>query len=264
MKFRLLLSLSFLATTILAQTVTLKQLGKSNNYISINTAFTAHFGGALYSLDRSGSISKTDLLTGEYTTVGKATFSNCKLFFAVNRKLFVIDNDGSMTQIDPASGAWSSVSNMSYWTLVTNVIVVSNTMFAIENGVMYRYFGFNNATRRQVGDADFYSPGLLITDDSTMYSISDDKSFYEINTSTGKWTKVGKSKTWKSSWSGAVLHSKLYTVENPGILFESPIADGVKKQLDDTQFKKGRFLFTDSQKIYMITSDGNLFEISIN
>ncbi|MBL0068316.1 MAG: hypothetical protein IPP93_10550 [Chitinophagaceae bacterium] len=266
MKFLFLAAAVLLVTTVKSQTVTLKPIGKSNTYISLNSYFTVHFGGALYTIDRSGAINKMDLTTGDYTPVGKSTFARAKHFFALSGRLYIIENDGGMVQIDPATGNWTSISPMNYWTQINSVITVGSILFMIENGVMYRYSGFNNSNRTAIGEAEFYSPGIMFSDNQTMklYSVTDDRSFYDINLSTGKWTRIGDKKAWKGAWGGAVVNGKLYTVENPGLFFEAPITDGVKKQLDNTQFTKARFLFGEAGKLYTITSEGSLLEIVIN
>lgn len=249
-----------------AQTVTLKNIGKANTYISLNSNFSVHFGGAFYTIDRTGSINKMDLTTGEYTPIGKSTFAKARHFFAVSNKLYIIESDGGMVQVDPVTGNWTSISPMNYWNEINSVITVGSILYMIENGVMYRYAGFNKATRKAVGEAEFYSPGIMFADNATMklYSITDDRSFYDINISTGKWTRIGDKKAWKGAWGGAVLNGKFYTVENPGLFFEASITDGVKKQLDNTQFTKARYLFAEAGKLYTITSEGSLEEIIIN
>ena len=269
MKYRIFLFLAaavLLVTNVKSQTVTLKPIGKSNTYISLNTYFTVHFGGALYTIDRSGAINKMDLTTGDYTPVGKSTFAKARHFFAVSNKLYIIESDGGMVQVDPVTGNWTSISPMNYWNEINSVITVGSILYMIENGVLYRYAGFNKATRKAVGEAEFYSPGIMFADNTAMkmYSVTDDRSFYDINISTGKWTRIGDKKAWKGAWGGAVLNGKFYSVENPGLFFEASITDGVKKQLDNTQFTKTRFLFAEAGKLYTITSEGSLDEIIIN
>jgi hypothetical protein len=259
----ILLSTTLIMIGAEAQVVTLKQIGKDNMLMSSNMSLSIHGSGVLYTIDQTASIYKTDLSSGDYSRVGKATFNNLKFFFTMNNRLFVIDNDGSMTQIDPVSGNWSVVSSMGYWNLIVKVMVVANTFYAIENGNLYKYLGFNTATRKQVGGAEFYNVGTLIRYETALYSLINDGSFYEINTNTGEWKKIARSKTWKGNLS-AVVKDKLYTIDNSGTLNETTLADVSKKQLDNTQFKKAGFLFEDSGKLYVSTSTGNLYEIVIN
>jgi hypothetical protein len=261
--FILLLSALFISMGASAQVVTLKQIGKDNMLQGSGLSLYIHAGGILYSIDLTGSIYKTDLATGDYTKIGKARFNNVKFFFTANNRLFVIDTDGSMTQIDPVSGTWSVVSSMGYWNEIARVVVVANTFYTTENGNFYKYFGFNTATRKQIGGADFYNVGTLIRYETALYSMIDGGTFYQINTSTGEWKKMGKSKSW-TGYLSAVIKDKLYTIDNSGTLFENSLADGSKKQLDNSQFKKAKYLFEEAGKLYFTTSANTLFEIAIN
>lgn len=265
MKNRISILLSSILITVVAsaQVVTLKQIGKDNMLMTSDMELSIHASGILYSIDQTGSIYKTDLSSGDHSRIGKAVFNNLKFFFTMNNKLFVIDNDGSMTMIDPVIGNWSVVSSMGYWNLIVKVVVVANTFYAIENGMLYKYLGFNTATRKQIGGADFYNVGTLIRYENALYSLISDGTFYEINTNTGVWKKIVRSKGWKGNLS-AVVKDKLYTIDNSGTLFENALSDGSKKQLDNSQFKKAKFLFEDSGKLYTSTTSGNLYEIVIN
>ena len=246
-----------------AQTVTLKQVGKDNVLLSSTLSISAHSAGFLYSVDQNGSIYKTDLTSGEYSRVGKASYSHLKFFFTLNNRLYVIDDDGSMTQIDPATGNWSVLSNMGYWKEIAYVVVAGNTFYAIENGVLYRYYGFNTGTRKPIGEAEFYTPGFMFKYEASLYTMVSNGTFYEINTSTGAWKKIAKSKNWRGNLS-AVVKDKLYTIEDSGAFSETTLADGTKKELDNTQLKKSRYLFEEGGKLYTRTSEGNLYEIVIN
>ncbi len=261
--FILLLSATLITIGTDAQTVTLKQVGKDNTLMVTFMGNSAHASGNLYTIDQTGSIYKTDLSSGDYSRVGKVSYPNLKFFFTANNRLFVIDSDGSMTQIDPVSGNWSVVSSIGYWKDISKVIVVANSFYAIENGALYKYFGFNTATRKQIGEADFYNVGTLIKYESALYCMVGDGIFYEINTSTGEWKKIARSRTWKGNLS-AVVKDKLYTIDNSGALYETALSDGTKKVIDNSQFKKASYLFEDSGKLYTSTKEGTLFEIVFN
>ena len=261
--FLLLISATISATQTTAQQITLKQIGKEFMMTGNSVGLSVRASGILYSFDQSGSINKTDLATGEQSRIGKQRFNNLRFFFTLNSKLYVIDTDGSMTQIDPVSGATTVVSNMGYWNDIARVMVVGNTFYAIENSLFYRYYGFNTASRKQIGEAEFYNVGTLIKYENLLYSLIDDGSFYEISTSTGVWKKIARSKSWRGNLS-AVVKEKLYTVDNSGVLFETTLSDGSKKQLDDIQFKKSKHLFEEGGKLYTSTMAGTLFEVVFN
>jgi hypothetical protein len=256
-----LLLLFFVSGTGTAQTVKLNKLGKDNMFYSYTFIF--HSKGTLYTIDNRGAIFKTSLDSGDYTRLGNVTFNKTRFFFGHFNKLYIIETDGSMNQIDPATGAWSLVSPMGTWSLISNVAVVRNTFYSIENGALYMHSALNPKMRKQVGESDFYDLGLLLRSDNSLHSIIADGSFYEINTTTGKWNKFFRVKTLRNARAGAVWNDKLYSAENPGGFFEHTIPAGERKQLEASQFQKARYLFTDSGKLYAIFQDGTLYEVVI-
>jgi hypothetical protein len=244
-----------------AQTVTIKQIGKDNLFINFSNYF--HFGGNFYTLENAG-LNKTDLHTGEHTKLGNASFKNANFFFGVNRRLYTIDNDGSMTQIDPTSGAWSVISPMNTWQYITRVVVIGNSLYTVENSAFFYYPILNPRSRKQLGESEFTDLGIFVRGDTTLHNILSDGSIYQISLTNGSWKKIGKSRNWRSTKTGAILNNKIYTVEASGIFYETSLPDGTKKQLDDTQFKKARQLFTEEGKLYMISIEGNLFEVELH
>jgi hypothetical protein len=250
-----------LSNATLAQNVKLNQLGKEN--LLYNYTFIFHNKGTLYTIDNRGAIFKTTLDSGHHSRVGTVTFNKTKFFFGHLGKLYIIETDGSMNMIDPVTGSWSSVAPMGTWSLINQVVVVNNTFYSIENGVMYQHAALNPKMRKQVGGADFYDLGLLLRSDNSLHSVIGDGSFYEINPTTGKWQKFFKTKTLRNCKAGAVLNDKFYSAENPGGLFENTIPGGERKQLESTQFQKARYMFQDSGKIYAIFQDGTLYQVGI-
>ena len=259
--FVLMLLAVFVVSELSAQSVNLKQIGKANIYTRFR--FAVHFNGALYSIDNTAALYKTDLSTGAYTRLGNVTYNNTKFFFNKNNRLYSIETDGSMNTIDPLSGTWSVIASIGTWSTIERVISVGYSFYAIENGGLFYYPTLNPRNRKQLGESEFFNLGGLYLGDTTLCTRSGDGNLYEISTTTGVWKKIGK-KEWKYSKAGAVINDKLYTVETPSALFETTLSDGTRKQLDSTQFTKASFMFADSGKLYTITSEGTLFEISIN
>ena len=256
---KLLFSVTLLISKADAQIVILKQLGKTNEYFQ--AGYPVYYNRALYTFN-SGALYKTDLDSGHYSRLGNSVYQNIRFFFAINNKLHIIENDGSMLGIDPNSGDRRPESPINAWLSVMQIIVVGNTFYSVENGVFYKHSALNPNSRKQIGKAEFYELGNLYRSDSRLYSIIGGI-LYQINTGTGEWNKVSKTKAWKSVRTGAVLNDKFYSLESDGILYETTLADGTKKELDKTQFIKGGFLFAESGKLYTILN-GTLYEIIIS
>jgi hypothetical protein len=261
LKIVLLVASVFTIAQSFSQTVKLKQIGKDN--LLLQFSFAEYLNGNFYTITNN-TLYKTDLNTGEQTKVGNTSFQKTQFFFALKNKLYSLENDGSLTQVEPATGAWSSVSGIGSWLRLNKIIVVKNSMYAIENGSLYYYPVLNPQLRKQIGGSDFYDVGILMRTDTTLHSLIRDGSVYEINLTTGEWKKIGKGRLWKYAKAGAVLNNKLYTVESPSSLFETNLADGERKELDKEQFKKFKLLFSDMGKLYGISNDGTLYEISFN
>jgi hypothetical protein len=254
----LLLPLTFMMGRASAQTVTLKQVGKTNEYFQ--SGYVLQYRGALYTIN-SGALYKTNLDSGQYSRLGNTVYKNINFFFAINNRLYIIETDGSMLGIDPFTGVSKPESNIGAWLNVMQVIVVGNTFYSFENGVFYSHSALHPDKRKQIGDANFYDVGNLYRSDTRLYSIIGGV-LYQINTFNGEWIKVGKSKAWKSVKSGAVLNDKFYSVESDGTLYETNLSDGTKKELDKTQFIKGGYLFPEAGRLYIII-EGTLYQIII-
>lgn len=259
--------LLFVSTSILgvAQGITLKQVGKPNQYMNIQFLDRDN-NGHLYTISFANGLNKTNLATGELTKVNDVNFKNTRFFFYYRFKLYSIDKDGSMMEIDPSSGTWTTKSPINTWSFIDMPIVVGSFFYAIENGSFYRYTSLDPNKRTQVGGSDFYNANTLIRTDTTLYSFIREGSFYQINLRDGEWKRIGKgkSKAWKAASALAVVNNKLYTIETGGALYETSLPDGERKLLDANQLEKGRLLIADSGKLYTITLEGNLFEVVIN
>src|SRR5512138_751228 len=87
--------------------VTLKQVGDKNFMFDIRGM--EYFGGNLYTLDFLYSLNKINLETGESTRLGTVSYNNAKFVFGLNNKIYIIENDGSMNEVDVETGSWRSV-----------------------------------------------------------------------------------------------------------------------------------------------------------
>jgi hypothetical protein len=252
----LIVSFTFIMSGAIAQTVTLKQLGKTNEYFQAGNP--VYYNRALYTFNY-GALYKTELDSGRITRLGNSVYKNIRFFFAINNKLHIIETDGSMLGIDPNTGDRKPESPINAWINVMQVIVVGNSLYSFENGVCYKHTALDPNSRKQIGKADFYELGNLYRSDSRLFSIIG-SNLYQINTTNGEWNKIGKGKAWRAVRSGAALNDKFYSIESDGSLYETTLADGTKKELDKTQFIKGGYLFAESGKLYAIV-EGTLYEV---
>jgi len=250
------------AGSVNAQSVTLKQLGTET--VMFSTRIVEEYNQYLYTLDNTNALYKTDLSTGAQSRLGNVTYKNTRYLFAINGQLYCMENDGSMNRIDINTGAWTVVSPIGTWKEIDRVIIVGRKFYTTQNGGLYHHPSINVKIKTKIGDDEFQDLGYYFNTDSTLHSLFDDGTLYNIDLTTGKWKRIGPKKGWKFAYSGAVIGNKFYSFEIPASLFETDLATGIKKELDNSQFRNTELLFADSGKLYAILKGGFLYEIIIN
>ena len=244
-----------------AQPVTLKQIGTET--VLFSDVYVEWSNQNLYTIENTGALYKTNLVTGSHTRLGNVTYKHTRYLFVVNGQLYCMEDDGSMNRIDINTGAWTVVSPIGTWNSISRVITVGNKFYTTENGVLYYHPTMNYRVKKQIGEADFYDLGNFSRTDSTLHTLIAG-TLYNINLNTGKWKMIDPKKGWKFARHAAVIGNRLYTIETPSSLFETDLATGSKKLLDDTQFKNALLLIPDSGKLYGIFKGGILYEIILN
>jgi hypothetical protein len=244
-----------------AQAVTLKQIGEKT--VMFSTKYVEWFKQHIYTIENTGALYKTDLITGIQTRLGNVTYTDTRFLFVVSGQLYCMENDGSMNRIDINTGAWTVVSPIGTWKQIDRVLVVGKNFYTTQNGVLYYHPTMSDRVRKQIGDADFYELGNYSKTDTSLHTLIGG-SLYNINMNTGKWTMIGPKRGWKSARFAGVIGNKFYTIESPSSLFETDLSTGVKKQLDDKQFTNAELIFFDSGKLYGIFKPGILYEIILN
>ena len=256
-----LIAVLIISNSVFSQTVTLKQIGKNNMLFN---KFAYHYRGNLYTIDINLALYKTSLDSGNTSRIGKVTFKNAKFFFIVNNMVYIIERDGSMTQVDPVTGNWTVVSRITSWSRIDWAFAVNNTFYTVQNGALFRQSLVDPDKRTQVGGNDFFSLGYIFLTERSFHTLYKDGTLYEINTTTGEWKKLFKNKSIKNLMEGFVWNNKFYTAEDPGGLFEHDLSSGERKSLSAPQFSNVVYMFVDSGKLYALFKDGNLYEVTIN
>lgn len=260
------LLVSFLITilsgsNIHAQSVTLKQIGQET--VMFSTRFVEWSNHHLYTIDNTNALYKTDLSTGVQTRLGNVTYKNTRYLFIVSGQLYCMENDGSMNRIDINTGAWTVVSPIGTWREIDRVVVVGRKFYTTQNGGLYYHPTMSEKVKTKIGEDEFFDLGSYCRTDSTLHTLIGG-TLYNINLSTGKWKTIGAKKGWKFARDTEVIGSKVYSVEAPSSLFEGDLTTGIKKELDNTQFKNAELIFADAGKLYGIFKGGILYEIVIN
>ena len=73
-----------------------------------NTMGSTVMGEKLYTVETSGVLYETSLITGLWKPIGKAEFGKTRFLFSANGYLYTIEN-GGLYRVSPANGAWTAV-----------------------------------------------------------------------------------------------------------------------------------------------------------
>lgn len=250
-----------LPLSIMAQSVTLKPVC-SVSFMRGGKG-SVRLNGYLYSLDYYNALQKTNLSTGETTKLGKEFFTDVRFFFGLRNKLYIVESSGATKQIDTNTGEWNLIMSSGSWVEVSRIITVGNNLYSVKNGTLCQHYTFNSEKYKELGDPEFFTSMALMYTDSTLHSVID-KTVYRIEINTGEWKKLSTDKAWRNFAAGAVIGTKLYSVENPSSLVVTTLKDGLRKVLDEKQFMQARMLFPDNGKLYYVNNNYDLFEVVID
>ncbi len=246
-------------TLIPAQTVTLKKICNISSHYSPRSV---HCNGYLYTLDYF--LYKTNLATGEDVKLGNENFNESGFFFSVGNRLYLMENNGSMKQIDIQTGVSKMVNPIRSWQNISRVVPVGNNFFTVSYGSLYHHPTMQPQKFKKMGGVDFASVSMLLLTDSTVHTIIG-RTIYQIDLQTGEWKKISNNKSWRNFNIGAVVRDKLYSIENSGAFIITDLKDGKRKQIANTLFLKPKpiMMFPDSGKFYYLNNDYDLFEVVI-
>ena len=142
-------------------------------------AATTH-GGALYTVESSGKLYRTDLGSGSWQGIGKAEFGKTRFLVSVGDALYTIESSGSLYAVDPASGVWKRVGKQGAWLGTIAAVGLGDSLYTVESsGKLYRT-DVRLGTWAGLGKADFAKTRHLLATRSGLYSIESSGSLYHI------------------------------------------------------------------------------------
>ncbi len=224
-----------------------------------NTIAAVTHNGALYSIEKSGVLYRTDLSNGQYVQVGKSEFANTAKMFSGPKNLFTIETDGTLYRIEPSSGAWTRVGKAGDYKGTLAGVFSGTRLFTVSSGALYGTNPISGAWA-QVGKAEFGGTRWLFDGGNKLFSIESDGTMYRIDLS-GSWIRTGKAGDWKNTKAGASMDGIVYTVETGGALYATNPETGTWKQLGKAEFANTMFLFAEGGWLYTMEKAG-LYKIS--
>lgn len=221
-----------------------------------NTIALTTLRGSLYTVEKSGTLYRTDLNTGKWVQLGKAEFGNTKFLFADSQNLYTIEVDGSLYRVNPANGAWTRVGQAGVWKDTIALVTLNDGLYTVErSGALYRT-ALSNAQWVQLGKAEFANTRLMFSDGPNLYTMEADGSLYRVNSANGTWSRVGGAGSWKDTMVGTTLGGRIYSVERSGALYETNPATGAWKQIGKGEFGNAQFLFGTDGSLYTLEAGG--------
>ncbi|MBL0132491.1 MAG: hypothetical protein IPP43_16450 [Chitinophagaceae bacterium] len=103
-KLILLLAATFSIYSVNAQPGSWRQIGGAG--VWANTLYATSCNGALFTIEKSGKLYKTDPATGSWSVLNSASYTNSTMLIGGGKNLFTIETDGSLYRTQPETGNW--------------------------------------------------------------------------------------------------------------------------------------------------------------
>ena len=139
MKKTLLLILALLFTTFLLPQLNAQnwqQVGKKGDWA--NTIDVVAMGGYLYSIEKNGTLFRTDK-QGNYEQLGnKGEFDNADVLVAMDNEIWTVE-DGSLYRTDANTVSWQQVGKSGDWKNTEGMVSLNGRLYSIEtDGTLYQ------------------------------------------------------------------------------------------------------------------------------
>lgn len=244
----------------LSQRVSLRFICEAPHLLS--SRGSVQLNGSLFFLDSYCQLHKVNLVTGQQTTLGKELFRYKRWFFAVNSQLFIINGDGSMINIDTATGSCRNVLPVMSWRNVSQVVPVGKKFFTVINNTLHFHPTIHPKPSQSVGKPSFYSVKYLLLTDSSLHTVIGN-SLYRIDLQNGNWTLVKRDGELNNYRTGAVVRNRFYYIQHSGSLVEINMRNGETITLDDKLFIHPVLFFQDQGKLYYFDISSRLYEVVV-
>jgi hypothetical protein len=196
--------------------VALNQEGEPGSWVGVGAANAwkraragAILDDHLYTAESDGTLRATDLGTGERRQIGKPEFGSTTLMFADGGKLFTIETDGSLFQVNPNDGSWGGVGARGAWKLARAGAVLDHCLYTLESDGILRTANLLTGERKQIGKAEFGPTAFLFAEGGKLFAIENSGSLFQLDPKDGSRSRVGTAKAWKGVRAGAFLKGRL-------------------------------------------------------
>ncbi len=186
--------------------------------------------GFLWSVEKDGSLYKTDPATGKSTQVGpKGSFEKLTNLEGMDHMLWSIE-EGTLYKNDPKTGKWEQAGKEGEWSKTIDFVGLGGFLYSIEpDGSLWKTDKNGNNTLLDKGD--FKGASHLTEMGGKLWTI-EQGTLYETDPNTLKWKQVGKEGEFSKISAMEGTSSFLWMIDKSGNLFKVD-KDGTKTLLGD-------------------------------
>lgn len=186
--------------------------------------------GFLWSVEKDGSLYKTDPATGKSTQVGpKGSFEKLTNLEGMDHLLWSIE-EGTLYKNDPKTGKWEQVGKEGEWSKTVDFVALGGFLYSIEpDGSLWKTDKTGNNTLLDKGD--FKGCTRLTEMGGKLWTIEKD-TLYETDPNTLKWQQVGKDGEFSKISAMEGTASFIWMIDKSGNLYKVD-KDGTKTLLGD-------------------------------
>jgi hypothetical protein len=186
--------------------------------------------GFLWSVEKDGSLYKTDPATGKSTQVGsKGSFEKLTNLEGMDHMLWSIE-EGTLYKNDPKTGKWEQAGKEGEWSKTIDFVGLGGFLYSIEpDGSLWKTDKNGNNTLLDKGD--FKGASHLTEMGGKLWTI-EQGTLYETDPNTLKWKQVGREGEFSKISAMEGTSSFLWMIDKSGNLYKVD-KDGTKTLLGD-------------------------------
>jgi len=222
-----------------------------------NTIGLVAMDDSLWSVEKDGSLYKTDPATGNHTQVGdKGLFENLQNLEGMDHLLWSVEA-GTLYKNDPKSSKWEQVGKEGEWSKAIDFVGLGGFLYSIEpDGSLWKTDKTGNHTL--VDKGDFKGASHLTEMAGKLYTI-ENGTLYQTDPNTLKCQQIGKEGEFSnvSAWEGT--NSFIWMIDKSGNLYKVD-KDGTKTLLGDS-YGETAILTTLNGKLWTVEG-GSLYKTS--
>ncbi len=213
--------------------------------------------GFIWSVEKDGSLYKTDPATGNFTQVGdKGSFQNLKLIEGMDHMLWTVEGD-SLYKSDPNTGKWERSGEGGGWSRTIDMVGLNGILYSVEpDGSLWKTDKSGNDTLIDKGG--FKGVTHLTAMGGKLWTI-EEGTLYQTDPTTLKWSQIGKEGDFANINVMEGINSFIFMIDKSGNLYKVD-ASGTKTKLGDS-YGETTILTTLNGKLWTVEG-GSLYRTS--